>query len=116
MNVSVFGKLIKDTPPAIVRYPGPQENLAACATALTGLTNSTFIANNPIALDHPINDTCSTVDYASGRVPGNCTLGGVPVYTVNATSPADVVEAVNFARNYRIRLVVRKTGHDLSDR
>jgi hypothetical protein len=115
-NASVSGKLIKDTPPAIACYPGPQENLAACATVLTGLTNSTFIANNPIALDYPINDTCPAVDYAAGGVPGNCSLGSLPVYTVDATNPDEVVLAVNFARKHGIRLVVRNTGHDISGR
>jgi len=116
LNTSISGKLIKNTPPAIVCYSGPQEDLASCATVLTALTNSTYIANNPIALDYPVNDTCPTVDYAAGAVPGNCSLGGSPVYTVNATSQAEVVQAVNFARNHGIRLVVRNTGHDISGR
>ena len=116
LNSSVSGRLIKDSPPAIVCYPGPQENLAACATVLTGLTNSTWIANNPIALDYPVVDSCPAVNYAAGAVPGNCSLGPVPVYTVDATCPADVVQGVNFARNHNIRLVIRNTGHDITGR
>ena len=116
LNASVSGKLIKDAPPAIVCYAGPQKNLAACATVLTGLTNSTYIANNPIALDYPIDNTCPAVDYAAGGVPGSCSLGSVPLYTVNATSLADVAKAVKFAVNHAIRFVVRNTGHDILGR
>jgi hypothetical protein len=116
LNTSVSGQLIKDIPPAITCYPGPEEDLAACAIVLTGLTNSTYIANNPIALDYPINDTCPAVNYTAGGVPGNCSLGDSPVYTVDARSAADVVEAVNYARNHNVRFVVRNTGHDISGR
>jgi hypothetical protein len=41
-----------------------------------------------------------------------CTLGGYPVYAVNATTVAHIQLAVNFARNQDIRLVVKNTGHD----
>ena len=112
----MYGSLIKDTPPAIVCYPGPEENLSECATVVDGLTNSTFIANNPIALDYPINETCPAVDYSAGQEPGTCTLGDSPIYAVNATSPEDVVKGIGFARNHGIRLVVRNTGHDLLGR
>jgi FAD/FMN-containing dehydrogenase len=35
---------------------------------------------------------------------------------VDATTPADVVQGVNFARTHGIRLVVRNTGHDILGR
>lgn len=79
---------------------------------LAGLTNSTFIAQDPIALDFPIVEACPAVNYAAGASPGNCSLGGSPVYTVNATTVEDVVAGVNFAREKNLRLVVRNTGHD----
>ncbi|KOS23055.1 6-hydroxy-D-nicotine oxidase [Escovopsis weberi] len=41
-----------------------------------------------------------------------CSLGGYPVYAVNATSVAQIQAAVNFARNKALRLVVKNTGHD----
>jgi hypothetical protein len=116
LNSSISGRLIKDTPSAIVCYPGPQQNLAACATVLTGLTDSTFVGNDPIALGYPVNETCPAVDYAAGGVPGSCSIGGSPVYAIDAISPADVVQGVNFASSKGIRLVVRNTGHDISGR
>ncbi|KAL2069926.1 hypothetical protein VTL71DRAFT_14605 [Oculimacula yallundae] len=116
LNVSVSGKLIKTTPPAAVCYPGPEKNLAACAAVLTDLTNSTYIANNPIALDYPIKETCPVVNYTAGALPGDCIIGSLPVYAVNASSPEDVSQAVNFARAHNIRFVVRNTGHDILGR
>ena len=41
-----------------------------------------------------------------------CTLGAYPVYAVNATNVAQIQLAVNFARNKRLRLVIKNTGHD----
>lgn len=41
-----------------------------------------------------------------------CTLGNYVSYSVNATSAADIIEAVNFVRQHNIRLVIRNTGHE----
>jgi len=78
------------------------------------LTDSTFVANNPVALDYPIVDGCPVP--LAGLSLGNCTLGGSPVYTVNATNPEDVAQTIKFARDNNIRLVVRNTGHDILGR
>jgi hypothetical protein len=115
-NLTLGGKLIKDTPPAISCYSGPQENLATCAALVTELTNSTFVGNSPVALGYPIQDQCPPVNYAAGGVPGNCSLGTLPRYTVDATNAVDVAAAVTFARRSNIRLVIRNTGHDLLGR
>ena len=114
LNVTVCGKLFQPVPPAIVCYDGPQEDLAACANVATQLTNSTFVANNPVALDYPINDTCPAV--TSGGPAESCSIGSSPRYVIDATTPADVTAGVNFARTQGIRLVVRNTGHDLLGR
>ncbi len=45
-----------------------------------------------------------------------CTLGGFPVYAVNATNVAQIQLAVNFARNQGLRLVIKNTGHDYQGR
>lgn len=42
----------------------------------------------------------------------NCTIGGFPVYSINATNVAQIQLGLNFARNLNVRLVVRNTGHD----
>ena len=103
-------------PVAKVCYPGSQQDLKACAVLETAVTNSTFVANDPIALDYPIDDSCPVVDFSAGAKPGNCTIGNYPIYTVDATKSNDVVAGVNFASKQNLRLVIRTTGHDLLGR
>lgn len=43
-----------------------------------------------------------------------CTVGGYPLYVVDARNAWDVQAAVNFARNKNIRLVIKNTGHDFN--
>lgn len=43
-----------------------------------------------------------------------CTLGGYPSYVVNVSTVAQIQIAVNFARYFDIRLVVKNTGHDFA--
>jgi FAD/FMN-containing dehydrogenase len=61
----------------------------------------------------------STLNQGMTCLPGdasiighNCTLGGYPVYVVDARNARDIQAAVNFARNMNIRLVIKNTGHD----
>ncbi|KAH8589398.1 hypothetical protein B0O99DRAFT_636793 [Bisporella sp. PMI_857] len=115
LNSSVSGHLIANTPPAVSCYP-PSLSLATCAEVLIGLSNSTYIRDNPVALAAPINETCPAVNYAAGETPGTCTLGSLPVYTVDAYSVDDVVKGINFARKHNLRVVIRNTGHDSSGR
>lgn len=48
----------------------------------------------------------------SANAAGTCTLGGLPVYAVEATDVMQIQLAVNLARNMNLRLVVKNTGHD----
>ena len=45
-----------------------------------------------------------------------CTLGGYASYSVNVSNVAQIQLALNFARNTNIRLVIKNTGHDFSDK
>ena len=58
--------------------------------------------------------TGNTCLPTSSPTSSKCTLGGYPVYAVDATTVRDVQAAVNFARNSNIRLVIKNTGHDFS--
>ena len=108
--------MIEVSPPSISCYGGPQKDLATCARLITDLSNSTFIGNSPAAMGFPIKDQCPPVNYATGEVAGNCSIGNLPRYTVDATNALDVAAAVNFARRSNIRLVIRNTGHDILGR
>ena len=116
LNSSVSGRLIANQPIAKVCYSGSQQDLKTCAALVTAVTNSTFVANDPIALDYPFDDSCPVVYFSTGAKPGNCTIGNYPVYTIDATNSDDVVAGVNFARKRNLRLIVRLTGHDLLGR
>ncbi|KAJ4226132.1 hypothetical protein NW759_004719 [Fusarium solani] len=48
----------------------------------------------------------------AGKEGAKCQLGGLPVYSVKATSVSQIQLAVNFARSLNLRLVIRNTGHD----
>lgn len=52
----------------------------------------------------------------TGDFTDKCTLGGYPVYVVEATNVAQIQLAVNFARTANLRLVVKNTGHDFNGR
>ncbi|KAG0031158.1 hypothetical protein BGZ82_007101, partial [Podila clonocystis] len=45
-----------------------------------------------------------------------CNQGVVSIYTVKATSVADVQEAIRFAYKHNIRLTIKNTGHDFLGR
>lgn len=115
-NLTLGGKLIADTPPAISCYDGPQKDLEKCASLQADLKNSTYIGNSPVAPGFPVNDQCPPVNYAAGEVAGTCTIGGLPRYTVDATNALHVSAAVVFAHLSNIRLVIRNTGHDILGR
>ncbi|KAF7913028.1 uncharacterized protein EAF01_002049 [Botrytis porri] len=82
LNASISGKLIKAIPAAIVCYPGPQQNLDACSTVVKELSDEQLVANDPIALDTPINNSCPPIDFAIGAILGNCSIGDAPRYVV----------------------------------
>ncbi len=54
------------------------------------------------------NQTCDP--WTSADKP--CTLGNYVSYAVNATSDADVVQAIKFVKRRNVRLVIRNTGHE----
>ena len=56
------------------------------------------------------------MNASAGETPGSCSIGDLPRYTVNATSPEDVSKAVKFAGKHNIRLVIKDTGHDILGR
>lgn len=61
---------------------------------------------------YPTDEACPPVDLRK-ETPGTCTLGPAPVYTINATEPAELAAGMAFAQRHNIRLVVRNTGHDI---
>lgn len=43
-----------------------------------------------------------------------CTFGGYPQYVVNVSNAAQIGDAIRFAKDKNMRLVIKNTGHDIS--
>ncbi len=71
---------------------------AACASALAGL-------KNPFAVQDQVAGTQSTGWLGAWTATPSA-------YAIAAAGPDDIVAAVNFAREHRLRLVIKGTGHD----
>ncbi|KAJ6111547.1 hypothetical protein N7523_007608 [Penicillium sp. IBT 18751x] len=111
-HLLVAGKLIRNLPVAISCYPGPYHNKDECAHVYSHRFNSTFQEHSPVGYCYPTDDACPPVDLRKDT-PGTCTLGPAPVYTINATEPAELAAGMAFAQRHNVRLVVRNTGHDI---
>ncbi|KAK4989682.1 hypothetical protein LTR50_003006 [Elasticomyces elasticus] len=112
LNDSVLGQLIANTPVAAVCYPGHQYSASQCATVNALWTDTTFQQNQPLGYSYPLSVPCPPVVVSDGEVPGNCSFGNAPAYTVNATTIEHVTKGIAFAKKHNIRLVMRNTGHD----
>lgn len=114
LNKLTNGSLIKTIPQAAPCYQGPLYDPAKCATLTTNWTNTYTHIGDPVEMfGSPVYQglTCQPPSHYDS---GNCTLGGYPLYVINATTVANIQLGVNFARNTGVRLVVRNTGHDFS--
>ncbi|KAL4973676.1 hypothetical protein BDW66DRAFT_168437 [Aspergillus desertorum] len=110
LNVTVSGKLIRNSPPAASCYPGPEYNKDDCANVGAQWSNTTFQSEQPIGYCYPIDNNCPVTNLTWQ---GKCSLGSSPVYTINATEPEELAAGISFARANNVRLVIRNTGHDL---
>ncbi|KAJ5951956.1 FAD-binding type 2 [Penicillium vulpinum] len=113
LNKTVSGKLIHNLPVAISCYPGTYQDTEECAHVYSQWSNSTFQELSPVGYVYPTADPCPAVDLSSGTEPGTCTLGPAPIYTINATEPAELAAGIAFAKKNNVRLVIRNTGHDM---
>ena len=95
LNNQVHGRLMKLEDPLAACRADPSS--AACATFFRNLRNPFFI------LDHAnLTQTSGWVDAWTSRP---------SAYAVAAKSASDVAAAVNFAREHKLRLVVKGAGH-----
>ena len=96
LNQAIGGRLIKVKPLLSdcrnLTTPGD-----ACRAELAAVKNPYYVGDQPAGTQ--------TVGWVDGWMSAPCT------YAVPARSTADVVAAVNFAREHRLRLVVKGGGH-----
>ncbi|TFK32570.1 hypothetical protein BDQ12DRAFT_707610 [Crucibulum laeve] len=112
LKALVGDNLVMPDPIGKVCYTGREFDANACATVEQQWSNSTLHADHPSSVMSPLYQglTCLPFDGPNRT----CTLGGYPVFVINAQNARDVQAAVNFARNKNIRLVIKNTGHDFS--
>ncbi|KAH8736178.1 hypothetical protein BGZ61DRAFT_489907 [Ilyonectria robusta] len=111
-NLLTGGALIKTVPFGAVCYQGEHYDADACARIIDNWTNSDTHDEDPTANMYPLFEGNACLPQDAGKEGATCQLGGLPVYSVNATSASQVQLAVNFARTLNLRLVIRNTGHD----
>jgi len=95
LGKSVGGRLVKVDSPFAVCTPGPGS--PACGDLFQNLRNPFYI-DDSVALTQTLGWTDAWTSQASA-------------YAVLAQSSADVAAAVNFAREHRVRLMVKGGGH-----
>lgn len=105
LNATLSGALLQPLPPGTPCYPGPLQNLTTCKYLLSNARSSRFYIDDPLTVltSWTQGNTC----IPSLNPKGNCIQGGFPVYVVNATTVRQIQIAVNFARNWGLRLVVK---------
>lgn len=69
---------------------------------------------DPTSMMIPLYQGLTCLPNTNASANSLCTMGGYPVYTINAKEVSDIQNAVNFARETGIRLVIKNTGHDFS--
>lgn len=86
--------------------------LSHVCTPVVLLCANTTSLPDPIEMLSPVYQglTCQPTNDTDAK----CTMGGYPLYVINATNVAQVQLGINFARETGIRLVVKNTGHDFS--
>ncbi|OTB12258.1 hypothetical protein K445DRAFT_321253 [Daldinia sp. EC12] len=114
LNRTLGGALLRPTPTAAACYQGPNYDPERCQYLLTNTSFSHFWLDEPLVslTEWSQGGTCALAMNPQG----NCTRGGFPEYVVNATTVKHIQAAVNFARNKRIRLIIKNTGHDFGGR
>ncbi|OTA60879.1 chanoclavine-I-synthase oxidoreductase protein [Hypoxylon sp. EC38] len=118
LNTSIDGNLVRLRPVGHVCHP-PTLDRKACNELLHLTRDSGWRASRPEALQDWVwesgssaNETCFVEE--SSETP--CHQGHVSHYSATVKSPWHVQEAVIFAKQHNLRLVIKNTGHDGSGR
>ena len=106
--------LIHPIPPATPCYDSAAGN---CTDVIANWHNSTWRSDQPGAAELTNYETYTfpnrTIQgcYLNTTLGIPCQQGNVPVIGVDARTPEDIQEAVRFAGNHNLRLVIKNTGY-----
>ena len=97
----------------------PNFNADVCAQSFVEHSNSTFISYSPATLQYYNNEAIITdteviqCDF-DPSVNGTCYQGRVPPYVVVVSTVEDIQNAIVFATEHNLKLVVKNTGSNFS--
>ncbi|KAI5840098.1 hypothetical protein DFP73DRAFT_501095 [Morchella snyderi] len=112
VNFLTGKRLIPTVPLAAPCYNGEYYNATRCAEITASWHDSDLHDQDPTSIMSPFYQGATCMPTTDPT--GSCTLGGYPNYVIKAKTVFDIQVAVNFARNFGVRLVVKNTGHDFS--
>ncbi|KAL2370323.1 hypothetical protein BDBG_05121 [Blastomyces gilchristii SLH14081] len=111
-------------PPACYKSQ-PTYDPTVCSSIIAQWHASSFHLQDPRSIDYPTwaGDSCLSNFENGTSVNGDprtrekgCSIGGYPVYVVNATGREEVVAAVKWAGERNVRVNIKATGHSFMGR
>ena len=118
LNKSIGG-LIATSPVAASCWNNTNfESPYSCSTVQANWSSSIFHQNQPESIGAPLfaNNSCLPTGVDGFLQSQGCRLGGLPSYVLNATDECQVAQAMKWAADRNVRVVVKGTGHDLNGR
>ena len=118
LNKSIGG-LIASSPVAASCWNNTDfESPYSCSVVQANWSSSIFHQNQPESIGSPLfaNNSCLPTGVNGFLQSQGCRLGGLPTYVLNATDECQVAQAMKWAADRNLRVVVKGTGHDLNGR
>jgi hypothetical protein len=116
-NTTLDGKLIRTSPVLLPCYAGPAYNNETCQLLSSTLWwDPKWQAQQPVGYDYPLNEECPRPGLFGNVSDVNCQLGNSPTYAINATTEADILKGIRFAKEKNLRVVIKSSGHDFLQR
>jgi hypothetical protein len=110
-NASISGRLIRALPPAAPCHTD-HYNASLCAIATANWTNGYWRADQPGAMEATQWEDGDQQCYIDSPKTAPCQQGLVPVLVADTRNVQDIQKAVSFAVKYRLKTVIKNTGHD----
>ena len=118
LNATLSGALLQPLPPASACYSNVSnsDDGARCKQVTDLWYQSEFHSNDPVSVVYPNwqKDACLPPNLYNQL--SSCDTKPFPNYVVNVSAVTHIVEAVKFALNNNVRLIVKGSGHDLLGR
>jgi FAD binding domain len=122
LSAQLSQPLLQPLPPASPCYLDDPASSLACSEFRARYDNGTWRSGLPGAMQNvnfeayiDPNGSISAC-YRDTTLQAPCEQGSIPPVGVDARTPGDVQAAVKFAKQHRLKLVVKNTGHDYMGR